>query len=70
MPPKGATKAAGFVKREPSIERTTEYDEFIKTLGEYHEKRGYVVCARIIAHPMLTYARLTAQPSTSTQSQK
>ncbi|GAB7349327.1 hypothetical protein MBLNU459_g8464t1 [Dothideomycetes sp. NU459] len=41
MPPKGATKAAASsVKRESSIEHTSEYGDFIKTLAEYHEKRG------------------------------
>lgn len=26
---------------DPSIERTTEYEEFIAKLAAYHEKRGY-----------------------------
>jgi chromatin structure-remodeling complex subunit RSC9 len=26
--------------KDPSIERTTEYDEFIGELAAYHEKRG------------------------------
>lgn len=39
MPPKGS-KMATPVKRESSIERYAEYDEFLKTLAEYHEKRG------------------------------
>lgn len=29
-------------KRGLSIERTSEYEEFMKDLAEYHEKRGYV----------------------------
>ena len=28
--------------REPSIERTEEYDKFIEELEAYHEKRGLV----------------------------
>jgi hypothetical protein len=38
--------------RKQSIERTSEYDEFIEKLAEYHEKRGCVLhiacfdCAR------------------------
>lgn len=35
--------------REESIERTTEYEEFLDTLAEYHEKRGFVLCLRIVA---------------------
>lgn len=27
-------------QREPSVERTEEYDKFIEDLGKYHEKRG------------------------------
>jgi chromatin structure-remodeling complex subunit RSC9 len=27
---------------EASIERTSEYEDFINTLAEYHEKRGWV----------------------------
>ena len=27
-------------QRDPSVEPTDEYNEFIKTLAEYHEKRG------------------------------
>ena len=30
-------------QREPSIERTSEYDEFIEKLEKYHEKRGWVI---------------------------
>jgi chromatin structure-remodeling complex subunit RSC9 len=26
--------------REASIERTSEYEEFLQKLAEYHEKRG------------------------------
>jgi hypothetical protein len=29
-------------KRGLSIERTSEYEEFMKDLAEYHEKRGCV----------------------------
>lgn len=29
--------------REPSIERTAEYDDFLSKLAEYHEKRGFVL---------------------------
>lgn len=33
-------------KRGLSIERTSEYEEFMKDLAEYHEKRGCVTkCA-------------------------
>lgn len=33
-------------KRGLSIERTSEYEEFMKDLAAYHEKRGYVTrCA-------------------------
>lgn len=35
--------------REESIERTTEYDEFLDKLAEYHEKRGFVFPLRIVA---------------------
>jgi len=28
--------------REPSIERTEEYDKFIEELQAYHDKRGWV----------------------------
>ncbi|KAI9850205.1 MAG: Chromatin structure-remodeling complex protein rsc9 [Vezdaea acicularis] len=28
------------VRRDPSIERTTEYEEFMKNLSEFHELRG------------------------------
>lgn len=37
MPPKGSKIR---FDRESSIEHTEEYDEFIKKLTEYHEKRG------------------------------
>lgn len=37
MAPRGAP-----APREPSIERTEEYDKFIETLRAYHEKRGCV----------------------------
>lgn len=30
-------------KRGQSIEKTTEHEEFMKELQEYHEKRGYVM---------------------------
>lgn len=33
--------------REESIERTTEYEEFLDKLAEYHEKRGFVLRLRI-----------------------
>lgn len=33
--------------REASIERTTEYDEFMDKLEKYHEKRGYVYGLRV-----------------------
>jgi hypothetical protein len=33
-------------QRDPSIERTDEYEEFIKRLEEYHEKRGYELACR------------------------
>ncbi|KAH0559309.1 hypothetical protein GP486_004172, partial [Trichoglossum hirsutum] len=29
--------------KEPSIERTTEYEDFIQSLAEYHEKRGTIL---------------------------
>lgn len=29
-------------KRGLSIERTTEYEDFMKDLAAFHEKRGYV----------------------------
>lgn len=29
-------------RRGESIERNDEYEEFLKKLAEYHEKRGYV----------------------------
>lgn len=29
--------------REESIERTSEYEEFLETLEKYHEKRGLVL---------------------------
>ena len=31
--------------REPSIDRTSLYTEFIAKLTEYHEKRGYILRA-------------------------
>jgi len=36
MPPKGFK----FPQPKPDIEHTPEYDEFIKRLTEFHEKRG------------------------------
>lgn len=33
-------------QRDPSIEPTTEYDEFIKDLTVYHEKRGTILEAQ------------------------
>lgn len=33
---------------EASIERTTEYDEFLEELAKYHEKRGCVFHLRIV----------------------
>jgi hypothetical protein len=36
-------------QREASIERTTEYDEFLEELANYHEKRGCVFHLRIAA---------------------
>jgi hypothetical protein len=38
-------------QREASIERTTEYDEFLDELAKYHEKRGCVFHLRIAADP-------------------
>lgn len=29
--------------REPSVDRTQEYDDFLNTLAEFHEQRGWVV---------------------------
>lgn len=29
-------------QREPSIDRTEEYDKFMEDLAAYHEKRGHV----------------------------
>ncbi|KAF4548093.1 ARid/BRIGHT DNA-binding domain-containing protein 2 [Elsinoe fawcettii] len=40
MPPKGGK--IGRFDRESSIEHTTEYDDFIKKLEDYHEKRGTI----------------------------
>lgn len=37
MPPK---KVGQRVDRESSIEKTEEYEEFLKELAAYHEKRG------------------------------
>lgn len=28
---------------EQSVERTQEYEDFLNTLAEYHEKRGWVL---------------------------
>jgi len=39
MPPKGF-KLGDRPRREPSFERTPEYEEFMKKLKEFHEKRG------------------------------
>lgn len=35
--------------KEPSIDRTDEYDEFLDTLAAYHEKRGWVKARDILA---------------------
>lgn len=35
--------------REPSIERTTEYEEFLEELAKYHEKRGWALRLRFVA---------------------
>lgn len=35
--------------REASIERTTEYEEFLDELEKYHEKRGSVYLLRVVA---------------------
>lgn len=37
--------------REVSIERTSEYEEFIEKLAVYHEKRGLVLHLRVVAAP-------------------
>lgn len=37
--------------REASIERTTEYDEFLEELQKYHDKRGFVLRLRVVAGP-------------------
>lgn len=34
--------------REPSIERTEEYDKFIEELQAYHDKRGLVLCVVVL----------------------
>lgn len=41
MPPKGS-KFGQRVERESSIEKTEEYENFLKELAIYHEQRGYV----------------------------
>jgi hypothetical protein len=35
--------------RDTSIERTTEYEEFLEELAKYHEKRGCVFHLRVVA---------------------
>lgn len=35
--------------REPSIERTEEYDKFIEELQAYHDKRGLVFWICVVA---------------------
>jgi len=35
--------------RDTSIERTTEYEEFLEELAKYHEKRGCVCRSRVVA---------------------
>lgn len=41
MPPKGS-KIGQRVERESSVDKTEEYQDFMKKLADYHEKRGYV----------------------------
>lgn len=41
MPPKGSKIAQP--RGEPTWEKTPEYEEFIKKLREFHEKRGYAL---------------------------
>lgn len=38
-------------RRGESLERTDEYEDFIKNVAEFHEKRGYVihVCGHVNA---------------------
>lgn len=42
MPPKGSTKLQTPSNRESSIDKTSEYEDFMRILTEYHEKRGCV----------------------------
>lgn len=37
-------KWASRVLDDTDIDRTPEYDEFIRKLQEYHDKRGCVLC--------------------------
>jgi len=41
MPPKGSKIAQP--RGEPTWEKTPEYEEFIKKLRDFHEKRGYAL---------------------------
>lgn len=42
MPPKGS-KLGHQRPAVNVIEKTPEYEEFVKKLEQYHEKRGYVI---------------------------
>jgi hypothetical protein len=42
-PARARTRFTMAPKRGLSIERTSEYEDFMKELAVFHEKRGYVI---------------------------
>ena len=46
-------------RRGESIERTDEYDEFVKKVAAYHEKRGYVYRHQKVLHAAIQSCKLT-----------
>jgi len=49
-------------KRGLSIERTSEYEDFMKELAEFHEKRGYVTCCALGEKRYEMLTRVNAAP--------
>jgi len=52
-------------KRGLSIERTTEYEDFMKDLAAFHEKRGYVTWCAATTWPVSVTDLANAVPASN-----